>query len=190
MYVNDLRNGITVSEPIEPTVIKESIAAAHVNGNNVLGPVVGNFCMDIAINKAKEAGVGWVSAKGSNHYGIAGWYAMRAAKQGLLGLSFCNTSPLVVPTRARKPTLGTNPISLAAPGVNGDSFVLDMATSAVALGKIELAGVKEQKIPEGWAADRNGKVSNDPNKVLSGGGLFPLGGTELNSKPILFYSEI
>merc|ERR1711976_104182 len=106
--------------------------------------------MDLAIKKAKEVGVGWVSCKGSNHFGIAGWYGLRAAEQGLMGMAFCNTSPLVVPTRARKPTLGTNPISLFAPAKDGDSFELDMATSSVALGKIELADRKGQQIPSGW----------------------------------------
>jgi len=181
MYVNDIQNGITVSGDLEPSILKQTVATAHVDGNNLLGPVVGNFCMELAIQKAKDAGVGWVAAKGSNHYGIAGWYAMLASEQGLMGLSFCNTSPLVVPTRARTPTLGTNPISLAAPGRDGDSFVLDMATSAVALGKIEIANVKGAPIPDGWGTDEKGQVCNDPKSVINGGGLLPLGGAEISS---------
>ncbi|KAK3583239.1 hypothetical protein CHS0354_015420 [Potamilus streckersoni] len=178
MYVHDIQSGITVSEK-EPTVLQELAATAYVDGQNLLGPVVGNFCMKLAIQKAEQVGVGWVVAKGSNHYGIAGWYAMQASKKGLLGMSFTNTSPLQVPTRARKAILGTNPLSLAAPAGDGDSFVLDMATSTAALGKIELHDRKQIPIPDGWGVDSNGKMSNDPKPVLDGGGLMPLGGSEV-----------
>ncbi|KAK7109474.1 uncharacterized oxidoreductase YjmC-like [Littorina saxatilis] len=177
MYVRDIQSGMTVHN-VEPTVVKETAATALVEGNNVLGPVVGRFCMDLAIQKAKEAGIGWVSARGSNHFGIAGWYSMRAMEQGLLGMAFTNTSPLLVPTRARKPTLGTNPLSLAAPGNQGDSMVLDMATTAVALGKVELNDRKGKPIPKGWGVDSSGKTSTDPKPVVESGGLMPLGGSE------------
>jgi len=180
MYVHDIQTGITVSD-VEPKIVRETAATAHVDGNNVLGPVVGNFSMGIAIKKAKEAGIGLVAAKGSNHYGIAGFYSLQALKEGQMGMSFTNTSPLVLPTRGRKVTLGTNPITLAAPGKGDDSFVLDMATSAVALGKIELQDVKKEKIPPGWGADASGKESFIPADVLKGGGLLPLGGSELSS---------
>jgi LDH2 family malate/lactate/ureidoglycolate dehydrogenase len=115
-----------------------------------LGPVVGNFCMDIAIKKAKEFGIGMVVARRSNHYGIAGihlmylfpffsilfysclgYYSLQALEHNMIGLSSTNTSPLCYPTRSKKRTFGTNPLTLAAPGNNNDSFVLDMATSAV-----------------------------------------------------------
>ncbi|CAI5441792.1 unnamed protein product [Caenorhabditis angaria] len=135
MYVRDVQKNVCKSDGT-PIILSERAATAWVDGNNLLGPVVGNFCMDLAIKKAKEAGIGWVVAKGSNHYGIAGWYSLRALKQGLLGMSMTNTSPLCYPTRSAKPALGTNPISLAAPGVNNDSFVLDMASTTVAIGKL------------------------------------------------------
>jgi len=177
MYVNDIQSGITLSNT-EPKVLRETAATAHVDGMNVLGPVVGKFSMQIAIKKAKESGIGFVAAKGSNHYGIAGFYSLMASSIGYLGLSFTNTSPLVLPTRGRKVVLGTNPLTLAAPGKGEDSFVLDMATSAVALGKIELASVKKEKIPKGWGADAKGKETLDPDLVISGGGLLPVGGSE------------
>uniref|UniRef100_A0A094ZG14 Putative oxidoreductase YjmC n=1 Tax=Schistosoma haematobium TaxID=6185 RepID=A0A094ZG14_SCHHA len=98
------------------------------------------------------------------------------------GLAFTNTSPLVFPTRARKLAVGTNPITLAAPGkVPEDHFVLDMATSAVALGKIEMSRRRGIEIPKGWGADTDGKTSVDPNLVVTKGGLMPLGGEEENS---------
>lgn len=135
MYINDLQAKTTDGNAV-PFILKETPATAWVDGNNALGAVVGNFCMDLAMKKAKETGVGWVAAKGGNHYGIAGWYALKAIEQGLIGMSVTNTSPLMSPTRSKSAALGTNPISVGAPGLNGDSFVLDMATTAVAVGKV------------------------------------------------------
>ncbi|CAL8359118.1 unnamed protein product [Lota lota] len=177
MYVKDVESGICSKEG-EPVVEKETAATALVDGRNLLGPVVGNFCMDLALKKAKDVGIGWVVAHGSNHYGIAGYYAMQALKENMIGMSFTNTSPLVVPTRGKECTLGTNPISVAAPANDGDSFVLDMATSAVALGKVELHDRRGDPIPEGWGCDRQGNLTSDPKKVLQGGGLVPIGGSE------------
>ncbi|ETN74044.1 malate/L-lactate dehydrogenase [Necator americanus] len=114
----------------------ERAGSAWVDGKNLLGPVVGNFCMDLAVKKAKDAGVGWVVAKGSNHFGIAAWYVMRAMKEGMMAMSFTNTSPVTYPTRSSKPALGTNPMCIGANGTNGDSYVLDMATTTVAIGKL------------------------------------------------------
>ncbi|GAA6215230.1 uncharacterized protein LOC108883052 isoform X2 [Lates japonicus] len=177
MYVKDIQSGICAKDG-EPVVEKESAATALVDGKNLLGPVVGNFCMNLAIKKAKEVGIGWVVAHGSNHYGIAGYYAMQALQENMIGMSFTNTSPLVVPTRGKECTLGTNPISMAAPAKDGDSFVLDMATSAVALGKVELHERRGDPIPEGWGCDPQGKLTTDPKRVLRGGGLVPIGGSE------------
>lgn len=178
MYVHDISSGITVSD-CEPQIVSERAATAHVDGSNLLGPVVGDFSMALAIQKARTSGIGLVSARNSNHYGIAGWYAMQASQQGLLGMSMTNTSPLSVPTRAQKPVLGTNPLSLAAPAKPGDDFVLDMATTTVALGKIELHDRKGIPIPNSWGVDSKGKESNDPQVVIEGGGLMPLGGSEM-----------
>ncbi|KAL4622656.1 hypothetical protein GN956_G20165 [Arapaima gigas] len=177
MYVKDIRTGICEKSG-EPTVDKETVATALVNGRNLLGPVVGNYCMDLAIKKARKAGIGWVVAYGSNHFGIAAYYSMQALKEDMIGMCYTNTSPLVVPTRAKECMLGTNPISVAAPANDGDSFVLDMATSAVALGKVELHHRRGDVIPEGWGCDSRGLPSTAPAKVLSGGGLVPVGGCE------------
>ena len=178
MYVRDIETGITVSNA-QPEVVTETPAVALIDGNNCLGPVVGNYCMEKAIEKAKTVGVGVVTARNSNHYGIAGWYGLSALRQGLIGLSGTNTSPLVVPSRSREPALGTNPLAFFAPGKDGDSFELDMATSAVALGKVEMAARKETDIPQGWGVDDKGDATTDPYRVVDGGGLCPLGGAEM-----------
>ncbi|CAH8508510.1 unnamed protein product [Dicrocoelium dendriticum] len=181
MYVQDVEKGICDAHG-EPIIERESVSTALINGKNLLGPVVGNFAMKTAINKAKHTGIGWVSAYNSNHYGIAGWYSMMAAKNKLIGMSFTNTSPLVFPTRSRKRAVGTNPITVAAPSdTPGDEFVLDMATSAVALGKIEMCRRRGLPIPHGWAADSEGRSTTEPKVAITEGALLPLGGEESTS---------
>ncbi|KAH8360589.1 hypothetical protein KR200_009711 [Drosophila serrata] len=180
MYINDLAINSTDGGAI-PKILKETPATAWVDGLNGLGAVVGNYCMDLAIKKAKTVGVGWVCAKGSNHYGMAGWYAIRAMEQGLVGMSMTNTSPLMAPTRAKEAALGTNPLSLGANATNGDKFLLDMATTAVAVGKIEIQRRKGAPLPDGWAQDPEGNVTNDAELGFATGCLMPLGGSELTS---------
>lgn len=180
MYINDLHKNST-DGMTQPEILNETPATAWVDGKNGLGAVVGNFCMDLAIKKAKQVGVAVVAAKRSNHYGIAGWYTMRAIDAGMIGLSGTNTSPLMAPTRAIEAGLGTNPLSFGAPANNGDSFVLDMATTAVAVGKIEIERRKGKSIPEGWAFDTKGNMTTDGDVAFTSGCLAPLGGSEITS---------
>ncbi|XP_018574231.1 uncharacterized protein LOC108913209 isoform X2 [Anoplophora glabripennis] len=180
LYINDILGG-TVDPKAVCSVEKQTVATALVNGNNGLGAVVGKFCMDLALEKAREAGIGMVVVHDSNHYGIAGIYALQAAKKGFMGLSFTNTSPCMVPTRAKDAALGTNPLSFAAPGLNGDSFVLDMATTCVAMGKIEIQERKGHPIPEGWALNSQGKIETDAKVAREASRMLPLGGEEINS---------
>lgn len=180
MYVKEVRSSTCDSKAV-PEIVKESAATAFVKGHNGLGPVIGNFCMDVAIRKAKESGVGWVVACGSNHYGIAGWYSMQASEKNLIGMSFTNTSPFLTPTRSKTPALGTNPMSVAAKGQGNDEFVLDMATTAVAVGKVEVQLRKGEQIPAGWGLSREGEVTTDPVEVMASSSLMPLGGAEINS---------
>lgn len=180
MYLNDIEQK-SINGAAEPKLLKESPATAWVDGCNGLGAVVGRFCMDLAIQKAKTCGVGWVCANHSNHYGIAGWYTIYAEEQGFIGMSMTNTSPLMCPTRSRAAALGTNPISLAAPANDGDSFVLDMATTAVAVGKIEFQRRKGEPLPSGWAQGPDGKVTTDAEVGFQTGCLMPLGGEEITS---------
>ena len=100
-------------------MIRETASTALVEGNNSLGATVGNFAMRLAIQKAKETGVGWISVRGSNHFGIAGHYSQQALDHNLLGLAFTNGSPYVAPTRSATSMMSTLPISLAAPGKEG-----------------------------------------------------------------------
>eukprot|EP01087_Luapelamoeba_hula_P005146 TRINITY_DN1522_c0_g1_i1.p1 TRINITY_DN1522_c0_g1~~TRINITY_DN1522_c0_g1_i1.p1 ORF type:complete len:401 (+),score=82.33 TRINITY_DN1522_c0_g1_i1:36-1205(+) len=181
MYVNELLNK-EIDPKGEPEIVSQTDAVACVDGHNGVGMPVAKFCMELAIEKAKKHGVGWVVCRGANHYGIAGYYAMMASKQGMMGMSFTNTSPVVFPSRSAKPALGTNPISLAAPSTDpSDPFVLDMATSAVAIGKVEYKHRQGVQVPDGWGVDKTGTVTQEPEQILNGGGLLPLGGIEETS---------
>ncbi|CAH1985183.1 unnamed protein product [Acanthoscelides obtectus] len=180
MYIRDVQ-GKQTDPKICPVIKKESESTALVDGRNGFGAVVGKFCMEVAIEKAKQTGIAMVVAHGSNHYGIAGMYTLQAIEKGCLGMSFSNTSPFMVPTRAKEAALGTNPLSLGCPGASGDSFMLDMATTAVAVGKLEIQRRKEEPLPHGWAMNDQGEVETDACVALDARKLMPLGGTEENS---------
>jgi len=147
-----------------------------------LGQPIGVRAMRLAIEKAREAGAGFVAVRNSNHYGIAGYYAIMALDSDCIGVSMSNASPLVVPTFGRKGVLGTNPISVAAPAGQERPFVLDMATSVVPRGKLELYHRLVKPLPEGWAINERGDASTEAGTILNelserlGGGILPLGG--------------
>lgn len=180
MYVEDIKSKMT--DPVAKTkIITDFQAVALVDGNNGLGQVIGKFCMELAMEKAKKFGIGMVAARGSNHYGICGYYTSMAIEQCLIGFTCTNTSPLMAPTRSKSAGLGTNPLSLGMGATGGDRFVLDMATTAVALGKIELAIRKNEPIPTGWALGTDGKSTTDSEDAYKASLLMPLGGEERNS---------
>lgn len=180
LYVKDVESGMTDAKA-RPSIVNDFQAVALVSGNNGLGQVIGNFCMELAIKKAKKFGIGMVSARGSNHYGICAYYTSMAIEQCLIGFTCSNTSPLMAPTRSKSSGLGTNPLSLGMGAKCGDEFLLDMATTAVALGKIELALRKKENIPEGWALGTDGKVTTNAEDAFKASTLMPLGGEERNS---------
>ncbi len=146
------------------------------DGDNGLGHVACHMAMEKCIELAKKYGVGMGGVKNSNHFGIAGYYSMMALQEGMIGICVSNSQPLVMPTYAKKRLLGTNPISLAFPAGESRPFVLDMATSVVPKGKIDVHKRKELTVPREWGADNLGLPTDDPGKILEGGGLFPLGG--------------
>eukprot|EP01012_Entosiphon_sulcatum_P008735 TRINITY_DN14791_c0_g1_i1.p1 TRINITY_DN14791_c0_g1~~TRINITY_DN14791_c0_g1_i1.p1 ORF type:complete len:369 (-),score=44.07 TRINITY_DN14791_c0_g1_i1:9-1091(-) len=177
LYCDALRNG-RVDGHATPQVVTDNISSALVDGRNAQGAVVGKFCMDLCIEKAKRTGIAIVAGHNSNHFGIAGYYGFLAAEQGLIGMAFTNTSPVVVPTRSRQPALGTNPISFIAPVHDQPPFALDMATPTVALGKVEVKYREQQPCPAGWGVDGSGATTTNPESIIFGGGLSPLGGSE------------
>ncbi|KAJ8718041.1 hypothetical protein PYW07_005971 [Mythimna separata] len=177
-YIRDIKTGRCCPNN-KPEVIKETVSTAWGNSNNVLGATSAHFGADIAIKKAKQTGIGWVCMKGSNHYGIGGYWATKISNAGLIGMTFTNGSPLVAPTRGTKAALGSNPIAVSAPGLPSTGpFYLDIATATVALGKIEMCRRKGIKLAHGWAVGPDGKETLDPDLVMKSGSLMPLGGGE------------
>ncbi|MBA3899831.1 MAG: Ldh family oxidoreductase [Bacteroidetes bacterium] len=158
----------------------ETLSTATHNGDAGLGLVVGPAAMKIAIEKAKNVGTGWVAVKNSNHFGIAGFHAMMAIEHDMIGIALTNASPLVAPTFSTKRMLGTNPIAVAIPAATQPPFVLDMATTTAANGKLEILLRKKEQAPLGWLQDSEGKPTPDPEGVKNGGALRPLGGTREN----------
>ena len=157
-------------------VTYETPSTAVVDGDGGLGLVVGPKAMRIAIEKAQQVGTGWVSVKNSNHFGIAGYHAMLALAHDMIGVAMTNASPLVAPTNSLDRLLGTNPIAVAVPAGEQPDFVVDMATTTAANGKLEIAQRKGLPLPEGWAQTADGHPSTDANAVKNGGALLPLGG--------------
>jgi LDH2 family malate/lactate/ureidoglycolate dehydrogenase len=131
--------------------------------------------MQIAIDKAKQVGTGWVSVKNSNHFGIAGYHAMMALEHDMIGMAMTNASALVAPTFSSEKMLGTNPIAVAIPAGNEPAFVADMATTTAANGKLEILQRKNADAPHGWVQDSNGNDITDANILKKGGALLPLG---------------
>jgi L-2-hydroxycarboxylate dehydrogenase (NAD+) len=157
-------------------IIHETPSTATVDGDSGLGLVVAPKAMQIAIDKAKNVGTGWVSVQNSNHFGIAGYHAMMALEEDMIGICMTNASPLVAPTFSVERLLGTNPICVAVPAGKMPPFVADMATTTAANGKLEILQRKSGVAPLGWIQDKNGKPSTDPHELKVGGALLPLGG--------------
>ena len=157
-------------------VVRETPSTATVDGDNGLGLVVGPWANALAMEKAVAVGSGWVSVSNTNHFGIAGYYPLQALKRDLIGWAMTNSSKLVAPIWGAERMLGTNPIAIAFPGLEEPPIVIDMATSAVAYGKIEIAMRKGRPLDDGWAVDRTGAATHDPRGMIEGGALLPLGG--------------
>jgi L-2-hydroxycarboxylate dehydrogenase (NAD+) len=156
-------------------VTHETPSTAVVDGDAGLGLVVAPFAMKIAIEKAKQAGTGWVVVNNSNHFGIAGYHAMMALQHDMIGMAMTNASALVAPTFSIERMLGTNPIAVAIPTGIQPPFVADFATTTAANGKLEILQRKNADTPLGWVQDKEGKDSTDANILKKAGALLPLG---------------
>lgn len=157
-------------------IIHETPSTATVDADGGLGLTVAPAAMKIAMEKANQVGTGWVAIQNSNHFGIAAYHAMMALKEDMIGIAMTNASPLVAPTYSTERMLGTNPICYAFPAKNFEPVVVDMATSAAANGKLEIAQRQNKDIPLGWVQTKDGKDSVNANELKDGGSLLPLGG--------------
>ncbi|HNR03130.1 MAG TPA: Ldh family oxidoreductase [Anaerolineaceae bacterium] len=177
-YGSRLEKGL-IDPRAQLTVLRDTPTTLALDANNGLGHPAGVKTMRQCIEKARNAGLAMATVRHSNHYGIAGYYAMMALNEGMIGISFTNSGPLVAPTHGRKAMLGTNPIAVVVPAGSSRPYVLDMATSIVPIGRISVYQKNGKPIPAGWGIDGEGIITEDPVRVIEGGALMPLGGPEL-----------
>ena len=180
-YKNGLQKGI-MAGGVQPTVLRETPLSLVLDANGAMGLSLSKRTMTRVIEKAKETGAAFSSVRNSNHFGIAGYYAEMAASHGMIGIGMTNTAALGVPTFGRQAMFGTNPIAFSIPAHCGRMFTLDMATTVVTRGKIEVYERERKPLPDGWAVDTRGRGTSDAHRLLDdmlyqrGGGILPLGG--------------
>jgi LDH2 family malate/lactate/ureidoglycolate dehydrogenase len=158
-----------------PVIEKEDFGTVLLNGNNNLGAVVGTKAVEIALEKAKERGAAIVGVKGSNHFGTGAFYLLKAIEKDMILMVMSNASQTMPPTGGKRPFIGTNPLAVGVPAGKEAPFILDMATSVVARGKIIVASQKGMNIPVGWAVDKDGNPTTNAEEALEGA-VLPVGG--------------
>jgi len=173
-YISMLRNG-RIKPDAQPSVIHKGPSTVTLDGDNGLGPVVSRHAMQLAIEKAEKAGTGWVAVQNSNHFGIAGYYAMMALQHQMIGICMTNANPLVAPTFSRIGMMGTNPLAVAIPANEEPPVVADFATAAIARGKVDLLHKNNLTIEAGFLQDSQGLATTDPGILKEGGAILPLG---------------
>jgi L-2-hydroxycarboxylate dehydrogenase (NAD+) len=179
-YYDRIRAGVQLVRT-EIDVVKETETTAVLDGHHGMGHVIAYRAMQLAMDKARQYGLGAVAVRNSTHFGIAGYYPLMAAKEGMMGLCVTNARPAIAPTFGTEPMLGTNPIAFAAPSDLDHSFCFDGATSISQRGKIEVAARAEKPVPTGVIIDAEGQPMTDPNQILENMGkataaFLPLGG--------------
>lgn len=179
-YLTGLLNGSLNRRP-NIRVLSETASTALVDGDRGLGFVVSYRAMQIAIQKAKTAGSGWVVVRGGTHYGAAGYWASLALEHHLIGFSLCTSASRIAPTFGAAGMVGTNPIAIAVPAGVEPPFLLDMATCVVPMGRLEIHAREKKPLPEGWVIDAQGRPITDPELAFklthsAEAMLLPLGG--------------
>jgi L-2-hydroxycarboxylate dehydrogenase (NAD+) len=179
-YYDRIKAGVQ-STRTEIEIVKETETTAVVDGHHGMGHVIAYRSMRLAMDKARQYGLGAVAVRHSTHFGIAGYYPLMAAKEGMVGLTVTNARPSIAPTLGTEPMLGTNPIAFAAPSDMPFPFCFDGATSISQRGKIEVAARIDKPVPEGWVVDPAGNPLTDASQILANLGagtaaLLPLGG--------------
>jgi L-2-hydroxycarboxylate dehydrogenase (NAD+) len=175
-YVKWLTEGSMTARP-NIRVVSETASTALLDGDRGMGMVVGHRAMELAIRKAKESGIGMVAVRNSRHYGMSAYYSMLALPHEMIGIAMTNASRQVVPTFGREARFGTNPMCFAVPADHELPFVLDMATTTAAAGKLELAARQGKPIPLGWALNERAQPTDDPQVAQKARRLLPLGGS-------------
>lgn len=180
MYYERIKKGLQL--PVTRlTTVRDAHATAVVDGGNGMGMVIGYHAMQMAIDKARQYGLGAVAVRNSSHYGVAGYYAMMAVKQDMVGISFTNAHPSTAPTFGVRPMLGTNPIAVGAPTDEPFPYLFDAATSIAPRGKIEVAARANKPIPAGWVIGQDGQSITESSNLIKqmnqgSAALLPVGG--------------
>jgi len=180
MYHERIKKGLQLPQT-RLAVVKDTPTTAVLDGGNGMGMVVGHHAMKMAIDKARQYGLGAVAVRNSSHYGVAGYYPLMAVKEGMVGLSVTNAHPSIAPTFGVKPMLGTNPIAVAAPTDELFPYMYDAATAVVPRGKIEVHARANKPLPEGWVINQDGISATDSSNMikemdLGNVALLPVGG--------------
>ena len=180
IYIDRINDGI-LNTQTNIEVIKDGPTTAVIDGHNGMGMVIGKRAMQLAIDKAKQYGLGMVAVRNTTHYGIAGYYPLMAIKNGMIGITGTNARPSIAPTFGIENMLGTNPLTIGFPTDEEFPFVLDCATSVSQRGKIEAYSRMGKNLPEGWVIGKDGKSKTDSTQVLKDlvagtAALAPLGG--------------
>ncbi|MBN2615074.1 MAG: Ldh family oxidoreductase [Bacteroidales bacterium] len=161
-------------------IVHETPSTAVVDGGKGLGLVTAPKAMDLAIKKAETAGTGWVAVRNSYHFGIAGYYAMKALEKDMIGITMTNANPLVAPTFSLKGMLGTNPIAVAIPAGAEPPFVADFATAPVSRGKVDEWDHAGLSAPDGLVQNEHGRLTHDAAALRNGGAIRTLGGDRIH----------
>lgn len=177
VYIKRIRAGL-VNVNMPPEVTADGGAIISVDGKNAQGACTAMQVMKMCVRRAAKLGSCTAFVRNSNHFGCSGYFTKYAAGHGMIGFAASNSFRAVAPYGGAAPKLGTNPVSLAIPGGKYEPFLLDMATSLVAQGKVILARKEGRQVPEGWGLDRYGNPSTDPGAILDGGTLLPFGGAK------------
>jgi (2R)-3-sulfolactate dehydrogenase (NADP+) len=176
-YCTMLRNGRNDGSA-QPRMLAERAGACLIDNGDGLPYVSAQWAVDEVIQRARRNGIAFAGITNSAHVGVLGIHLEPIARAGLAGFAFTNSPAAIPPWGGKKPLFGTNPIAAAFPRREGDPLVIDLALTTVVRGRIMMAMRKGERIPEGWALDRNGKPTTDPKEAIEHGSLFPIGGAK------------
>jgi LDH2 family malate/lactate/ureidoglycolate dehydrogenase len=182
-YMARVREGVLDAQA-SPTLTQLTPVVAQVDGHNAFGFVAAHVAMARAIDMAREFGIGMVSVKHSNHFGMSAWLVQQALDAGMMSLVFTNSSPALPVWGGREKLMGVSPLACGAPAGTEKPFILDMAPSVAARGKIYKAARRGEKIPPDWALDAEGNQTDDPHRALEGV-MLPMGGPKGSALSIM-----
>ncbi|KZM20327.1 uncharacterized protein EKO05_0007036 [Ascochyta rabiei] len=182
-YMARIREGV-LDPSASPTLHRVTPAVAQVDGHNGFGFLAAHMGMAAAIDMAREFGIGMVSVKHSNHFGMSAWVVQQALDADMMSLVFTNSSPALPVWGGKSKLMGVSPIACGAPAGKGRPFIVDMAPSVAARGKIYKALRRGEKIPGDWALDKDGQQTQDPAKALEGV-MLPMGGPKGSALAIM-----